>query len=130
MIKMSDNDFTFISTTVKDMIDCNSIEETKAMSKVLLNYLTAHTITESEFITVKCDVKDYSNRISVIKELRQLLGLGLKEAKEATEQPGGIIYKTTDIKKAIEIYKAIKPYCKPTIEGSDALKVLFGDKND
>ena len=67
----------------------------------------AEAVEEKEYFDIKLTGFDAKAKIKVIKEVRALTGLGLKEAKEAVEGAPSVLKKEVKKEEAEEILKKI-----------------------
>ena len=67
----------------------------------------AEAVEEKEYFDIKLTGFDAKAKIKVIKEVRALTGLGLKEAKEVVEGAPSVIKKEVKKEEAEEIMKKI-----------------------
>lgn len=122
---MERSNIDFIKFNLYEMLKAKSVDEVVGMTKILVNY-----IERIYPVPVRLYLKESNQRkIEAIKSIRNVLGIGLKEAKELSERPDRRILDTEDINLAMKLHKElINNGVEVLLEGSDAVKILFGGR--
>lgn len=117
----------FIKSNLQGMLNARSVDQVVGMVHVLLSYVEMiHPEPIELWLSCPAEIQ---NKIGVIKEIRGCLDIGLKEAKDLTEQTLNPIYRGEDVNLALRLHQAVSKYARTEMRGaSPAMAVLFGQK--
>lgn len=120
---MKKNSLQFIITQLEEIRVSKNAEYSSGIANTLIQFINFEEPPET--VELAIDSSRCANKINAIKELRMLIGCGLREAKDFVEL-GTPFLTTTDVNAALKAYKTMKQFTDVKIKGSPAIHTLFG----
>lgn len=113
----------FVKAQLENIRVSKNAEYSSGIAATLIQFIDMENPPEQ--VTLSIDASRCTNKINAIKELRGLMGFGLKECKDHVEL-GTPFLTTTDVTKALKVYKTMKQFTDVKVKGSPAMETLFG----
>ena len=130
---MNDKQVSYLIKGIFDLGKSGSLAECQAIQKMLVRYISLEGLAETvepDKVSVKLKpwVKGDASIIPLIKEVRTVTGLGLKEVKDLVEQ-GGVFPSKMDYNVAVKVKNTLEFLGASIdfIDGSEMLNVIYGN---
>lgn len=122
VFQMKKSSLEFVKSQLEEIRVSKNAEYSSGIAATLIAYINAEDPPETVQLCI--DSTRCPNKITAIKELRMLIGCGLREAKDFVEL-GTPFLTTTDSSAALRAYRVMKQYAGVKIKGSPAMETLF-----
>lgn len=122
VFQMKKSSLEFVKSQLEEIRVSKNAEFSSGIAATLIAYINAEDPPETVQLCI--DSTRCPNKINAIKELRMLIGCGLREAKDFVEL-GTPFLTTTDTSAALRAYRVMKQFAGVKVKGSPAMETLF-----